>query len=69
MDPIMKSIFGSMPLENLLKNQTNTINNQKNKIWLLMGLGVITFIGLGVLYYQKNQLQNELDAIKIKHKK
>ena len=69
MDPIMKSIFGSMPLENLLKNQTNTINKQKKTIWVIGGILFLLAAGLGIKHFREVQLQKELDAIKIKPKK
>jgi hypothetical protein len=62
MDPVMQSLFGKMPIEQLTAVQAATTkNNNANAILFLGGVAIV--LGFTAYYYYK---QNEEIKVKIK---
>ena len=62
MDPVMQSLFGKMPIEQLTAVQAATTkNNNANAILFLGGVAIV--LGFTAYYYYK---QNEELKVKIK---
>ena len=62
MDPVMQSLFGKMPIEQLTAvHAATTKNNNANAILFLGGVAIV--LGFTAYYYYK---QNEVLKVKIK---
>jgi hypothetical protein len=63
MDPVMQTLFGKMPIEQLSGVQVTTANrNNSNAILLLAGITIV--LGFTAYYYYK---QNEELKLRLKH--
>jgi beta-lactamase regulating signal transducer with metallopeptidase domain len=66
MDPVMQTLFGKMPIEQLSAVQTATSkNNSANAILVLGTVAIILGATVYVLYQRNTSLKQQLGKLKI----
>jgi hypothetical protein len=67
MDPVMQTLFGKMPIEQLSAVQAATSkNNNANTILIIGGVAIVLGVTAYILYQKNIALNKQLIKVKIK---